>query len=103
MFLKKYAIENIVLQENSTIRDVINAIDSSKLKIAFLVDTNEKLISTICDGDIRRGLIAGKNLESEAKLIANKEFISINTEVTTKEVHKIMQKKFLKEILTYCI
>ena len=62
MFLKKYAIENIVLEENATIRDVITAIDSSKLKIAFLVDKNERLISTICDGDIRRGLMQEKIL-----------------------------------------
>ncbi|WP_108063715.1 nucleotidyltransferase family protein [Poseidonibacter lekithochrous] len=62
-------IDNIKLKINSTIHDALTIIDNGKLKLAVIVDKNEKLIGIITDGDIRRGLLNGLNLNSSIETI----------------------------------
>jgi dTDP-glucose pyrophosphorylase len=55
-------IEKIKIFKTSTIEKSLNVIDSGAVKIALVVDTNDKLLGTLSDGDIRRGLLRKKNL-----------------------------------------
>ncbi len=55
--------ENIRLTINSTIKEALGIIDSGSMKIALAVDLENKLIGTISDGDIRRGLLNGLTLD----------------------------------------
>ena len=50
-----------------------------------------KLIGTITDGDIRRGLLNGKTLDSNVQLFMNKNFFSIEEGELCKE--KIEKRK----------
>ena len=54
--MKKY--KNILLREDSTIKEALNIIDSGAMKIALVVDDDENLIGTVTDGDIRRGILS---------------------------------------------
>ena len=56
MFKKKELCSNFIINKNCTIKQAISAIDLGGLKIAIVLDENSKLIGTVCDGDIRRGL-----------------------------------------------
>ena len=47
-------IKNIKIKLDSSIKDVISNINASSLKIALVIDSNNKLHGTIVDGDIRR-------------------------------------------------
>ncbi len=49
--------KKVVTSPSVTIREVIEQIDSSGLQIALVVDENQKLLGTVTDGDIRRGLL----------------------------------------------
>ena len=49
----------IVLKTTSTIRDALLTIDLGAMQIAVVLDDNNHLISTLTDGDIRRGLLKG--------------------------------------------
>lgn len=51
------------LLPTATIRDALKKIDDGLIKIGIVVDTSEKLLGTLTDGDIRRGLLLGKGLE----------------------------------------
>lgn len=59
--MKNY--KNILLNVNSTIREALKIIDSGAMKIGIVVDDNEKLIGTVTDGDIRRGLLNNLSLD----------------------------------------
>ena len=50
-------IENIKLKNNSTIKEALEIIDKGSMQIALVVDENDKLLGTLTDGDIRRGLL----------------------------------------------
>jgi len=53
------------LQENSTIKQALVKLDElAKDAILFVVDQNEKLIGSLTDGDIRRGLIKGITIDN---------------------------------------
>lgn len=53
-----------VLPVDSTIHQAIDCLNVVALKIVLVVDENGRLIGTISDGDIRRGLLKGLTLDS---------------------------------------
>jgi dTDP-glucose pyrophosphorylase len=55
-------ISKILLHVDSTIENALNVINSSAVKIALVVDADNKLLGTLVDGDIRRGLLRKKTL-----------------------------------------
>ena len=56
---------------NNTIKETIKNISDSGYQIALVVDNNSKLLGTITDGDIRRGILSGINLDDSVKKIIN--------------------------------
>lgn len=56
----------------------------------FVLDEQNILVGTITDGDIRRGLISGLNLESPILLFSQQHFSYLNEDI---DVHKIQQLK----------
>lgn len=53
--------KKVLLKPTSTIKEALRVIDSGAIQIALVIDENEKLLGTLTDGDIRRGLL--NNLE----------------------------------------
>lgn len=62
-------INNILLKKDYTIQDALEIIDTGKMKIALVVDDDEKLIGTVTDGDIRRGLLNKCSLKDSVEKI----------------------------------
>ena len=75
MFLKKNSYKKCITDEKVNIRQVISTIEEGGLRIALILNNKNKLIGTICDGDIRRGLLKGLTLESSITSIIRKNFI----------------------------
>jgi dTDP-glucose pyrophosphorylase/predicted transcriptional regulator len=57
--------QNILVAPTATIRQVLQIIDKEALQLAIVVDQDNRLLGTVTDGDIRRGLIKGKSLSAE--------------------------------------
>ena len=71
MQLDKYTIT-----ENATIREALRKINeiSGEAQMLFVVDANKKVIATLSDGDIRRGLVTGHELSESVEGIMFREF-----------------------------
>tara|TARA_Y100000590_G_C15704433_1_gene1008045 strand:- start:1418 stop:2485 length:1068 start_codon:yes stop_codon:yes gene_type:complete len=80
------------LSINSSIKDVISNLDSTTLKIALIVDNNMKLIGIVTDGDIRRGILRGVDLEESVKKVINKKPLTVNINSSNKNILNILQK-----------
>jgi dTDP-glucose pyrophosphorylase/CBS domain-containing protein len=67
-------ISSLFLSPDATIGDAIACIDrSGRISLALIVDDTQRLLNTITDGDVRRGLLAGLALsDSVGALIAIK-------------------------------
>ena len=66
-------IEKTKLVIGSTIKDALKTISKGGLKIAMVVDNKDRLIGTLSDGDIRRGLLKGMDLNSPIKSLISKK------------------------------
>jgi dTDP-glucose pyrophosphorylase/CBS domain-containing protein len=57
-------VSDLFVSINTPIREVIEQIDrSGRISIALIVNEDKQLISTITDGDVRRGILAGLSLD----------------------------------------
>jgi dTDP-glucose pyrophosphorylase len=61
-------VSQLFLPMSATIQDAISTIDrSGRISLALIVDAQKRLINTISDGDVRRGLLAGLRLTDPAE------------------------------------
>ena len=54
----------LLLDPTATVRDAIACIDAGAIEIALVVDSERRLLGTITDGDVRRGLLRGLSLDA---------------------------------------
>ena len=59
MFKKKDLCNKFIIYDKGNIREAISAIENGGIRIALVLNQQHKLMGTICDGDIRRGLLKG--------------------------------------------
>jgi len=85
------------LTNDSTILEALNAIEteSESIKIAIVLDSEEKVVGTITDGDIRRALLKGLTLESTIDTIYHKNPTLGNI---NEPQEKIIQKAISKQL-----
>lgn len=57
-------VEKVLLLSDQPMRAAIEAIDTSGLKIAVIVDEERRLLGLVTDGDIRRTLLQGRGLDT---------------------------------------
>ena len=50
-------LKKLEIFEDTTIREAIKAIDRGNLQLAIVVDKKRRLLGTLTDGDIRRGIL----------------------------------------------
>ena len=98
MFYKLSEIHNLLVDEFSTLQDVIINLNLNEMKIVVVVDTNKKLVGVICDGDIRRGLIKGLNLNSTAKEITSLSPNFIYEDTKEHEINKLLFKYKINQL-----
>ena len=69
------AIDDLFVHTTDTLKAVMRCIDrSGRIGLALLVDEDKRLLATVTDGDIRRGLLAGLTLDTAiAALLPIKE------------------------------
>ena len=67
----------LFVTDNSKAIEAIKVIKKTEAYIALVVDKEKKLLGTITDGDIRRGLLKGFTTESNIKKFMNKNFKAI--------------------------
>ena len=86
--------KDIKLHSNATIKEALIAIDKGALKIAVVVDSCEKLIGILTDGDIRRGLLNGLTLTSSIETIIQKNpFVCSINDSKEKILSRVLGKK----------
>ena len=72
--MKKNFYLKSIIDIESSIKDAIENLNNTDLQIC-LICKDKKLIGTLTDGDIRRGLIKGMTLETKVEQILNKKFL----------------------------
>ncbi len=91
-------LEKLKLTKDSTIREALEIIDNGAIKIAVIVSEGGKLVGTLTDGDIRRGIIKGRSLESNIDGLYCGNPITANTHQSKKEIIKICNEHNILQV-----
>jgi dTDP-glucose pyrophosphorylase len=88
---KKYFWSKAVLKPSDTIKKAFSNLEKTGLQIIFICSQDNKLLGTITDGDIRRGLLKGFNLNQKIIMILNQNPIVTKKKISLDSAKKIME------------
>lgn len=69
-------LSSLCVSGDSSIRQAIACIDQNTAKIALVVDDENRLLNTITDGDVRRAVLAGTELDAHVMLLQDRKVTS---------------------------
>ncbi|EDK29084.1 putative sugar-phosphate nucleotide transferase [Vibrionales bacterium SWAT-3] len=81
-----------ILSPSATLKDALQIIDSEALRGALVVNSSQALLGVVTDGDIRRGLLSGKNLEAPVADVMNRSPMTANSESSREYLIEQMNK-----------
>ena len=70
-------IEKVTIRLPASFNKVLRIINENALGIVFVIDSDDRLVGSISDGDIRRSILRGKNLNAD--ILTNSDVINKKT------------------------
>lgn len=90
--------QQALLTADSTLQQAIQNLDQVGIKIALVVNDQGQLKGTVSDGDIRRGLLKGLDLNSPIAAIIHRDALVVPPEMTTAMVMQLMVANKIQQI-----
>ena len=87
-----------LVKNTSSLELVIKKLQKTALRIVLVVGKKKKLIGTITDGDVRRGLLRGLTTKDKILSIINKNPVTANYQANTNQIKKTMLKFDIRQI-----
>ncbi|WP_286819260.1 nucleotidyltransferase family protein [Desulfobacter sp. UBA2225] len=82
----------------TSIKETMAVIDKSALQIALVVDPDDKLLGTVTDGDIRRGILKGISLDEPVKRIFYVSPLTASVDDDPGTMHRIMKEQLINQL-----
>jgi len=86
------------LSQNSSIREAIEVIDKGAAQVALVVDSQNKLLGIVTDGDVRRSLINNLSLDSQVTSIMTKSPLVLDLDAQKAEILQVMREKLIHHV-----
>ncbi len=91
--------QKTLVNTTATLKQCMKVINQNiTFKIALVIDSNSKIKGVITDGDIRRALLNGKNLETTAPDIMNKSPLTISESFPIESARNLMITKGISSL-----
>lgn len=84
--------------EGGTLLDALRVLETGGLELALVVDTNDRLVGVLTDGDIRRAILAGAPLDAPLAAHANRRYTKVSTSAGRAEVMDLMRARTIGQI-----
>jgi perosamine synthetase len=85
-------IKSVILKKENTIKEAMEKINKTGLRIVFVEDDNKKLIGVATEGDIRRALLSGKNFDTPIKkIMTTNPIVALRGTPPTQLLEKMLQ------------
>ena len=85
--------EKYLISAKVRLGDVDKIMRERKIKITFLIDYNSRVIASVSEGDIRRAILSGKNVDSPVEEISNSDFVWLNANPSRETILKKFDQK----------
>ena len=83
---------------DSSIGEAIQNLNDFGIRVVLVVDENNKFVGTISDGDIRRGLLKGLDLNSSIASVVNEKAFVVPLDMPHDTVRKLMTANKLHQV-----
>lgn len=90
--------ERLLIRPAASIRETMKVIDRGGLAIALVADAENRLLGTVTDGDIRRAILRGVDLEEPVSTIMQAHPITVTPNTDTQDLRRIFVEADLKHI-----
>lgn len=90
--------KTVVVAPDISIRETIRIIDQGALKIALVVDAGQRLLGTVTDGDVRRGILKGCSLEDGVRQVMNTSPTVAGKQDGREKILALMRQKQIYQI-----
>lgn len=87
--------KNVLIKPSSTLKDALEKINSQALRVALVVDNDERLQGIVADGDIRRALLKGIGLEDCVEKVMNVSPVTVELGASREQMINIMNERDL--------
>jgi dTDP-glucose pyrophosphorylase len=94
----KAPLESVLITANATILEAIKAIDRGAMQIALVVDAERRLLATVTDGDVRRGLLRGISLQAPVTEIMRKNPETVHSDASRDGALRLMQRMSIHQV-----
>jgi dTDP-glucose pyrophosphorylase/predicted transcriptional regulator len=89
----------MTVQQEDTLLHALRVLENSQIAIAFVCDTEQVLVGTLTDGDVRRALLAGASLhETPVSAAMSAQFLSVAPRAARAEVLDMMRARAISQI-----
>ncbi|MGF2733398.1 nucleotidyltransferase family protein [Marinobacter sp. DUT-1] len=87
-----------LVNSDVTLEQAIEVLDKAALRIALVVDANDKLLGTLTDGDVRRALLKHLPLETPVNQVMNPQPKTAEQSWTESRILAVMEKHELLQL-----
>jgi len=88
----------IEIDKKTKIVECLKVLDQTNMQICLVVNNNRKLLGTVCDGDIRRGILNGFSLEDTVDKIMCSSPVFLEEGFSKTEIFNIMSSKKIRQL-----
>jgi dTDP-glucose pyrophosphorylase len=91
-------LPDVSVSSGISVFEALRVINSASSQIALVLDDSNRLIGTLTDGDIRRGLLNGHTLRSPVDRFMNRKFRFVRSGEDKASVLNLMRREMLSQI-----
>lgn len=92
------AWEQVLIGPDADLRQALVTIDGAGTKVALVVDSARRLLGTVTDGDIRRGLIRGLELSDHVSEVMQRQPITASAHQPRDEILSLMRQRGVHQV-----
>lgn len=93
MLMTAQNIKMYTVRADQSIREALRIIDDNHCGTIIVLENGKKVAGVVTDGDVRRGLMAGKYLNDPIETCLNRSFVSVNKEASRERVLKLLDDR----------
>ncbi|EKP0313040.1 nucleotidyltransferase family protein [Aeromonas veronii] len=84
--------KNVLLEPIDSIRSALDVINEEALRVALIVDKEDRLVGVVTDGDIRRAILAQMDLNSPISQVMNRTPVTANQMQSRSDILVLMKQ-----------
>ena len=84
-------LDSLIVRSDVSIRECLQKIEISKIKLVFVVDDHHVLKGSVSDGDVRRWLISGNSLDVSVTSVMNVSCLKGSEELSREDMLLLMR------------